>query len=90
MKISNNALFPTLLGLSLFFSTGSEAQVYFASGIKVGEVSDSTAIVWARLTKHEQPIAASAPMFQVVRQSSESKPDEPHKFDILDPLKRQS
>ncbi len=85
MKISNNALFPTLLGLSLFFSTGSEAQVYFASGIKVGEVSDSTAIVWARLTKHEQPIAASAPMFQVVRQRSESKPDEPHKFDIVFP-----
>ncbi len=35
---------------------------YMATGIKIGEVTDSEAIVWVRLTKDEKRVDFGAPM----------------------------
>lgn len=37
---------------------------YQATGFKVGEVTDSTAIVWTRVTRHEQRNPSDAPMVE--------------------------
>lgn len=53
--------------LLLLFSLGSSihAQPYMATGFKVGEVSDTSAIVWTRLTEkaHPNPKTAEVPTF---------------------------
>ena len=50
--------------LTLVTSACTE-PVYMATGIKIGEVTDSEAIVWVRLTKDEQRVDFGAPMPEV-------------------------
>jgi len=38
---------------------------YQATGIKIGEVTDETAIVWTRLTRHPERVGSGAPMPEI-------------------------
>ncbi len=53
------ALFVALI---LSVTLASCDSPYMATGIKIGEVSDSEAIVWVRLTKTEKRVDFGAPM----------------------------
>jgi alkaline phosphatase D len=47
---------PVLLALSLLASIAvAHAQPYFGNGIKIGETTTDSTIVWLRLTEHVQP-----------------------------------
>ncbi|MGI9518585.1 MAG: alkaline phosphatase D family protein [Pirellulaceae bacterium] len=63
----------------LLFSTVSDGP-FFASGIKVGEATQTTAIVWVRLTKNEAADFSQLPIFTeglpVGEQSSIEMPDD--------------
>jgi len=60
----------TALIATLLFTCGCGGALsggpYQATGIKIGEVTDSSAIIWARLTHHPQRVGASAPMPEVL------------------------
>jgi alkaline phosphatase D len=45
---------------------------YHATGIKIGEVTDQTAIVWTRLTRAPQRVGAEAPMPKILYVDSET------------------
>ena len=47
------------------YSDGSSDGPYQAAGIKIGEVTYNTAIVWTRLTRHPERIDSEAPMPEV-------------------------
>jgi len=50
----------------LFYTTsGLAGSPYMATGIKIGEVTDSQAIVWVRLTRDEKRVDFGAPMPKV-------------------------
>jgi alkaline phosphatase D len=49
------------------------AGPYFATGIKIGEVTDQNAIVWTRLTKHAERNAADGPLVEIVYDQPEGK-----------------
>lgn len=56
---------------------------HFATGIKIGEVTPTSAIVWVRLTGDEQPVRKDGPMPRVVYvgpqgERSEGRPARPH------------
>ncbi len=42
-----------------------EQGPYFATGIKIGEVTDHSAIVWTRLTRHAERNPADGPMVRI-------------------------
>ncbi|HJP36712.1 MAG TPA: hypothetical protein QF901_12060 [Gammaproteobacteria bacterium] len=42
------------------------AGPYQATGIKIGEVSDSEARIWTRLTRLAEPISTDAPMPEIL------------------------
>ena len=42
--------------------TAEAAGPYLATGIKIGEVTQTEAIVWARLTQYPQRIGNDAPL----------------------------
>jgi len=42
-----------------------ESGPHFATGIKIGEVTDTSAIVWARLTRHAQRNPADGPLVRI-------------------------
>jgi len=46
-------------------SASGEATCYQATGFKVGEVMDTTAIVWTRLTRNAKPNPPDAPMVRL-------------------------
>lgn len=49
----------------IFFVLGitcSRSTPYQATGVKVGEVTDTSVIIWTRLTAHESRVGAAAPM----------------------------
>jgi alkaline phosphatase D len=50
------------LAVGVLVSCGVHAQPYQATGFKVGEVTDTTAIVWTRLTRNAGPNSPDAPM----------------------------
>ena len=52
----------TVYGCSNSLSSGP----YQATGIKIGEVTDKTAIVWTRLTRHPQRIGGRAPVPEIL------------------------
>ena len=54
------------LFLFLFAPPKATAGPFQATGFKVGEASDTTAIVWTRLTQKEKPNPKSGPMFEVI------------------------
>ena len=63
--MKNFLLNTILLGLSILLLTCQTAPVngpYFATGIKIGEVTQSEAIVWVRLTEHPVRVDNEAPM----------------------------
>jgi alkaline phosphatase D len=52
--------------LTLISCTPSETQgPYFATGIKIGEVTQTEAIVWVRLTQHPARVGNDAPMPEI-------------------------
>jgi alkaline phosphatase D len=55
-------LFLAIHGCGSSFSGGP----YQATGIKIGEVTDKTAIVWTRLTRHPERIGSGAPMPEIL------------------------
>jgi len=50
------------IAIILIVTLSSCASPYMATGIKIGEVTDSEAIVWVRLTKDEQRVDFGAPI----------------------------
>ena len=54
-----------LIVLLLNISTAFAEPPYMATGIKIGEVTDSEAIVWVRLTENERRVDFGAPMPKV-------------------------
>src|SRR5690242_8161426 len=49
------------------------AGPYFATGIKIGEVSDQNAIVWTRLTKRAERNASDGPLVKIAYDVPEGK-----------------
>jgi alkaline phosphatase D len=49
----------------LYAASALAAPPYMATGIKIGEVTDSAAIVWVRLTSNEERVDFGAPMPEV-------------------------
>ena len=47
------------------YSDGLSEEPYQAAGIKIGEVTYNTAIVWTRLTRHPERVGFEAPMPEV-------------------------
>ena len=45
---------------------------YFATGIKIGEVTDNSAIIWARLTNDSLPAGFGNPLPEIVYKDPES------------------
>jgi len=60
-----NKSITSLIALGLVVILSSCATPHMATGIKIGEVTDSEAIVWVRLTKDEQRVDFGAPMPKV-------------------------
>ena len=64
-----------IVALTMGPACGLETSVagppYQATGLKVGEVTDATAIVWTRLTRNPQRNSAGAPMVELI---TEGKP----------------
>ena len=50
------AIYPTILASAMLCSFAKADSVYLGSGIKVGEVSHDSAIVWTRVTKAPEPV----------------------------------
>src|SRR2546423_7780799 len=48
--IKQSAVIAGAAALQPVFAAGTEAKVHQATGVKAGEVTDTTAIVWTRLT----------------------------------------
>lgn len=62
-----------LLALAFFSSCSQKIEgPYLATGIKIGEVSQSTAIVWVRLTEKQERIGNDAPMPSVLYVNAEN------------------
>jgi alkaline phosphatase D len=53
------------LSILLNSAAAVAAPPYMATGIKIGEVSDTSAIVWVRLTRNEKRVDFGAPMPEV-------------------------
>ena len=54
-KIIHIIIFCALIFLALFINCSeTEIPVYMANGIKIGEVTQNSAIIWVRLTKHPE------------------------------------
>lgn len=63
MKINDLKIGVLVLFLSMFYScTRKESGPFLATGIKIGEVTQTTAIVWVRLTENPERIGNDAPM----------------------------
>ena len=63
MKINDLKIGVLVLFLSIFYScTRKESGPFLATGIKIGEVTQTTAIVWVRLTENSERIGNDAPM----------------------------
>ena len=60
-----NRFITAFLALSLIVTLTACESPHMATGIKIGEVTDSEAIVWVRLTKDEQRVDFGAPMPKV-------------------------
>ena len=45
---------------------------YQATGIKIGEVTDSSAIIWTRLTRHPERVGLGAPMPEILYRDSQT------------------
>jgi len=55
MKIIHIIIFNALLALVMLTScSDTEVHVYMANGIKIGEVTPNSVIIWTRLTKHPE------------------------------------
>ncbi len=67
---STNLIFMKLfLGMVAFPMSGTmwaQQTVHFATGLKIGEVTDNSAVIWTRLTRRPQRNPATGPMFRVV------------------------
>jgi len=61
-------LFLAVHGCGSSFSGGP----YQATGIKIGEVTDKTAIVWARLTRYPERVGLGAPMPEILYHDSKT------------------
>jgi len=63
--MSSRRIVPTVLLIVLLASFGCGKALsqgpYQATGIKIGEVTDSSAIVWTRLTQHPERVGSDAP-----------------------------
>lgn len=55
------------LAMALMFVVSAHADgPHFGTGIKIGEVDTDSAIVWVRLTRAPQPVAAGGPLPRVI------------------------
>jgi len=52
--------------LALPLNAAAADGPYQATGIRIGEVTDSAAIVWTRLTRHPERVGADAPMPEIL------------------------
>jgi alkaline phosphatase D len=61
-KIFKISLLTLLMAIVTSCSTTSTKGPYLATGIKIGEVSQTDAIIWVRLTKNAERVGNDAPM----------------------------
>ncbi len=69
--VARTMLFAALLatcGCSKALSDGP----YQATGIRIGEVTDNSAIIWTRLTRHPERVGAEAPLPKILYRESET------------------
>jgi len=66
LKSTINVILINLLFAACGYSNSLSEGPHQATGIKIGEVTESTAIVWTRLTRQPERVAMGAPMPQVV------------------------
>lgn len=62
------SIIPFLFTLPLIFSTCYDESIkgpFQASGIKIGEVTDESAIIWTRLTMNPKRVSSDAPMPEI-------------------------
>ena len=64
--VSARLVFPLLAIASAAAISAAESGPRMATGFKIGEVTDTTAIIWTRLTEHKEANPADGPMFEVV------------------------
>jgi len=65
MKYNLLFLLIILMVLNLSCNAPNTDGPYFATGIKIGEVTQTSAIIWTRLTKDSVRVSADAPMVEV-------------------------
>ncbi len=84
-KLRKTSRLATLIGLALTCSvliTPNQASPYLASGVKIGEVDQSSAIVWVRLSRDKTPDFQRLPIFTEGLRGNE-KSTTPMPSDIL-------
>lgn len=64
--VSARFAFPLLAIASAVTMSAAESGPRMATGFKIGEVTDTSAIIWTRLTEHKEANPADGPMFEVV------------------------
>jgi len=72
LKHTIKAILASLLFAVCGCNTGLLDGPYQATGIKIGEVTDETAIVWTRLTRHPERVGSAAPMPEILYRDLES------------------
>ena len=55
-----------VLGSLVLWGSSVEGQPYQATGIKIGEITDTQAIIWARLTRNAERNSSDAPMVKLI------------------------
>jgi alkaline phosphatase D len=72
MRSINLILFATFL-LLVSCQNSQLPGPFFATGIKIGEVTDASAIIWTRLTQNPQRVGSDAPMPKILYKGPESE-----------------
>ncbi len=72
LKYTVKAILASFLLTVCGCSTGLIDGPYQATGIKIGEVTDKTAIVWTRLTRHPERVGSAAPMPEILYRDPKS------------------
>jgi alkaline phosphatase D len=74
-RLGRIALFASVGAMFLIatHAAADEAGPYFATGIKIGEVTDQSALVWARLTRRAERNPADGPIVRIEYEKDNAK-----------------
>lgn len=85
MSGSSTRAFWPVLGVFAATAFANAGPPFFATGIKIGEVTPTSAVVWVRLTRDERPVRKDGPMPRIVYhgpggQTAEQRPARSHQW----------